>query len=205
MKNFEKNLSKAISEKLNIYKDLENKSDLIERISNIIYDKLKKGGKILFCGNGGSAADAQHLATEFLVRLKPKLNRHSIPSIALTLDPAFLTACGNDFGFENIFSRSLEGIGNKKDVLFAISTSGNSRNIIKALKKAKKMKIQSICLLGKNGGLAKKNCKDMIIVKSTNTARIQETHIFLGHTILEYVEQKLIKSKTIKLINTNFI
>ncbi len=205
MKNFEKSLSKSISEKLKIYHNLQNNFKEIEKISNIIYKKLCNNGKILFCGNGGSASDAQHLATEFLVRLKPKLNRQSIPSIALTLDTTFLTACGNDFGFNNIFSRALEGIGNKKDILFAISTSGNSKNILKVLNKAKKMKIHSICLLGNKGGLAKKNCDDKITVQSKVVARIQEAHIFLGHTILENVEQKLIKSKKIKLINSNSI
>ena len=205
MTNFEKNLSRSISEKLGIYEDLQNNVDQIEKISNFIYKKICSNGKILFCGNGGSASDAQHLATEFLVRLKPKLNRQSNPAIALTLDTTFLTACGNDFGFNNIFSRALEGIGNKNDILIAISTSGNSKNILKVLDKAKKMKIHSICLLGNNGGLAKKNCNDKIIVNSNNVARIQETHIFLGHTILEHVEQKLIKRKKIKLINANSV
>ncbi len=205
MTKFKKNLSKAFSEKLKIIEDLNKKSNQIEKISNIIYKKILKNGKVLFCGNGGSASDAQHLATEFLVRLKPKLNRQSIPSIALSLDVTFITACGNDFGFDNIFSRSLEGIGHKNDILVAISTSGNSKNIINVLKKSKKMKIQSICLLGNKGGLARKICDDMIIVDSSNTARIQETHIFLGHTILEYVEKKLIDNKKIKLINTNSV
>ena len=114
-----------------------------------------KDGKIFFCGNGGSASDSQHLATEFLIRLKPNLNRTAIPAMSLTLDSTALTACGNDFGFENIFARALEGLGNKKDILIVISTSGNSKNIIKVLKKAKKMKIFTIGLLGNKGGKQK--------------------------------------------------
>ena len=205
MQSFEENFSNSISEKLKIYEKLKKNSKDLNKIINIIFKKTKNNGKILFCGNGGSASDAQHLATEFLVRLKPKLNRQSIPSISLTLDSIFLTACGNDFGFENVFSRALEGIGCSKDVLFAISTSGNSKNILNVLKKAKKMKIYSICLLGKGGGIAKKYSDDTIIIQSENVARIQEAHIFLGHIILEGVEEKLIKSDKIKLINPNTI
>ena len=145
MTNFEKNLSQSISEKLGIYKNLQNNVDQIEKISNCIYKKLSNNGKILFCGNGGSASDAQHLATEFLVRLKPKLNRQSIPAIALTLDTTFLTACGNDFGFNNIFSRAIESIEVKKIycLLFPLL---KFKNILKVLNKAKNEN-SPICLL----------------------------------------------------------
>ena len=154
--------------------------------------KLQKGGKLLLCGNGGSAADAQHLAAEFLVRLRPSVNRKAIPAISLAQDTSTLTACGNDYSFDDIFVRTLQAIGSKKDILICISTSGNSKNIIKVLKEAKKKNIFTIGFLGKNGGKAKKNCDIKLIVKSNVTARIQECHIFLGHFILQSVEELII-------------
>ena len=147
----------------------------------------------MICGNGGSAADAQHLAAEFLIRLRPNVNRESWPVISLALDTSTLTACGNDYSFDEIFSRPLSGIGNQGDVLLTISTSGNSKNLIKAHKIAKKKKISTISFLGKGGGKLKNISDVEIIVPSKNTARIQETHIFLGHFIFEQVENLLIK------------
>ena len=164
----------------------------IKKIINKIYQTLKKGKKIFICGNGGSAADAQHLAAEFLIRLTKNVKRKSYPVIPLALDTSTLTACGNDIGFEQIFSRTLEGIGNKGDSLIVISTSGNSKNILRVLKEAKKKKISSIGFLGSNGGKCKKQTDLKIIVPSSNTARIQECHIFLGHVIFSAVEKKLI-------------
>jgi len=161
---------------------------------NKIYKKIKKGGKVFLCGNGGSAADAQHLAAEFLIRLRPHINRNPIAALSLAMDTSTLTACGNDYSFNEIFSRNLMALGSKKDVLIAISTSGRSSNIIKVLKTAKKMKIFSISFLGNNGGLAKKYSAISLIVKSNVTARIQESHIFLGHYIFESIENKLIKN-----------
>jgi len=160
-----------------------------------IFITIKKGGKIFICGNGGSAADAQHLAAEFLVRLNPKINRKPIPMLSLAMDTSTLTACGNDFDFKYIFSRNLEALGSKKDLLIAISTSGNSRNIIEVLKKSKKKKIFSICLLGFRGGAAKKLSNLNIIVPHQKVARIQECHIFLGHFILNKVESMLLNSR----------
>ena len=107
---------------------------------NIIYKKLKKGGKIFICGNGGSAADAQHLSAEFLVRLRPNVNRIPLPVISLALDTSTITACGNDLGFEKLFERNLQALGTNKDLLLAISTSGNSKNILNVLNYAKKKK-----------------------------------------------------------------
>ncbi len=198
-KNFKINFKNSISDKISLLKNLDSQSDEIVKIINKITNSIEKGGKLLFCGNGGSASDAQHLAAEFLVRLKPMINRNSIPALSLTLDSTTLTACGNDYGFENVFSRALEGLGNKKDILIAISTSGNSKNILKVLKKAKSMKIFSIAFLGKKGGKAKKLCNIPFIVKNNIVARIQETHIFVGHTVLETVEKNLIKSKFLTL------
>ena len=163
-------------------------------ISKILLTVRGKG-KIMLCGNGGSAADAQHLAAEFLIRLRPKINRPPIPAISLAQDTSTITACGNDYNFEIQFSRCLEALGKKNDILIAISTSGNSKNIINVLKQAKKMNIFSICFLGCNGGKAKKLCNLPLIVESDNTARIQEAHIFLGHFIFENVENKLLKLK----------
>ena len=166
----------------------------IKKAVDIIYKSLKKGGKILLCGNGGSAADAQHLAAEFLVRLRPKVNRSPIPAISLVMDTSTLTAMCNDISFDEIFSRNLEVIGNRNDILIAISTSGQSKNIIKVLQKSKKKKIFSIGFLGYSGGKAKKWCNLPIVVDSKTTARIQEAHIFLGHYIFEKVEDLILKN-----------
>lgn len=158
-----------------------------------IFSTIKNGGKVFICGNGGSAADAQHLSAEFLVRLNPKINRRPFPMISLAMDTSTLTACGNDFDFKYIFSRNLEALGSRKDLLIAISTSGNSKNIIEVLKQSKKMKIFSIGLLGSNGGMAKRLSNLNITVPHKKVARIQECHIFLGHFILDRVETMLIK------------
>lgn len=160
-----------------------------------IFLTIKNGGKIFICGNGGSAADAQHLSAEFLVRLNPKINRKPFPMISLAMDTSTLTACGNDFDFKYIFSRNLEALGSKKDLLIVISTSGNSKNIIEVLKQSKKMKIFSIGFLGSNGGAAKKLSNLNIIVPHVKVARIQECHIFLGHFILNRVEKMLLNKK----------
>ena len=160
-----------------------------------IFSTIKNRGKVFICGNGGSAADAQHLSAEFLVRLNPKINRKPFPMISLAMDTSTLTACGNDFDFKYIFSRNLEALGSKKDLLIVISTSGNSKNIIEVLKKSKKMKIFSIGLLGSNGGTAKKLSNLNIIVPHQKVARIQECHIFIGHFILKKVESMLINSR----------
>lgn len=186
-------LKLALESSIKTKKNLINIEKDINRAIKIIYKSLKKKGKIFFCGNGGSAADAQHLAAEFLIRLRPNVNRNSIPAISLTMDSSTLTACGNDYGFEKIFSRPFEALVNKNDILITISTSGNSKNILDVLKKAEKNKIYSIGLLGSNGGRAKKYCNLSLIVKSDSVARTQESHIFLGHYILEAVENMLIK------------
>jgi D-sedoheptulose 7-phosphate isomerase len=160
---------------------------------NIIYKKLKKGGKIFICGNGGSAADAQHLSVEFLVRLRPKVNRKPFAAISLAQDVSTITACGNDYNYHDLFSRNLEALGVKNDLLIVISTSGNSKNIIKVLKKARSNKIKSIALLGMKGGKAKGISDLDIILSESNVARIQEAQIFLGHYIFEKAEDLLIR------------
>ena len=163
----------------------------IDNFSDKISSKISSGGKILTCGNGGSSCDAQHLVAELVVRLTPKKKRKSIPAIYLGMDMATITACGNDLGYDQIFSRSLEGIGKKNDILICYSTSGKSKNIIKVLNKAKQLEIYSISFLGKGGGPAKKLSSEHIIVPSNNVMRIQESHLFLTHYLAELIEKKL--------------
>lgn len=187
---FKKEIEKAISIKKTLYK-------LEPKITKAIYmmsETLESGKKVLLCGNGGSAADAQHLAAEFLVRLRPNVNRKSYPVISLAQDISTITACGNDLGFENIFKRNFEGLANKGDLLIIFSTSGNSKNIINVLHAAQKKGITSISFLGNRGGKCKNLSNLDIVIPSKNTARIQECHIFLGHLIFEQVENKLIGS-----------
>jgi D-sedoheptulose 7-phosphate isomerase len=153
---------------------------------------LRNGGKIMFCGNGGSAADAQHLATELLIRLRGTVARHSWPALALTLDAAAMSAAANDFGFEEIFARPLSGLGQAGDVLFGITTSGRSANVIRALQVAREMGIVTVGLLGGQGGPARGYCDHAMIVPDDDTARIQECHITLGHVILTLLEDRLV-------------
>ena len=166
----------------------------IDEVIKLIYSRIKKNGKVFICGNGGSAADAQHLAAEFIVRLRPKINRKPLPAVSIVGDTSTITACSNDYDFSQVFKRNLEALATKKDLLLTISTSGNSKNIVEVLKYAKKNSIKSIGFLGSTGGKAKNYCDNSLIVKSNNVARIQEAHIFLGHYILEKVEDLLIKN-----------
>jgi D-sedoheptulose 7-phosphate isomerase len=188
-----KSLGEKIDNSCKVKKNLLQIEIDINKAINIVYKSIKNGGKLLLCGNGGSAADAQHLAAEFLIRLRPNINRKPFAALTLAQDTSTITACSNDYNFNFIFSRNLEALGHEKDVLIAISTSGNSKNIIEVLKVAKKKKIYSIGFLGSKGGNAKKNCNLPLIVDSDNTATIQECHIFLGHFILEKVEDLLEK------------
>ena len=197
MKNNKKKFLKSIKENINLKKKLIHLNDKINKSIEIIFDTLKNKNKVFICGNGGSAADAQHLSAEFLVRLRPNVDRKPLPIISLALDTSTITACGNDYNFDKIFSRNLEALATKGDLLICISTSGNSKNILNVLKTAKKLEINSLSFLGKGGGKAKKLSKNNIIVPHNNTARIQEAHIFLGHFILEIVEDLLLQKKLI--------
>ena len=163
----DKNLKKTIDNSIAAKKSLLLIEDKINQAIDIIAKKLIFGGKIFLCGNGGSAADAQHLAAEFLIRLDPKNNRIPIPAISLATDISTITACGNDFSFDKIYSRNLDALASKKDVLITISTSGNSKNIIKVLQTAKKKKIFSIGFFGTKGGKAKNITDLSLIVKSS--------------------------------------
>ncbi len=181
-------LKKSINQHQTVFENLHKNEKTIVGCIKLIVQQLRKKGKILICGNGGSAADAQHLVAELLVRLKPNSNRAPLPAISLAMDTSTITACSNDLGYDNLFSRNFKALHNKNDILIVISTSGNSKNIINVLKEAKKNKIITIGFLGSGGGKAKKFCRKSIIVKSNNVARIQEAHIFLGHYIIEQVE-----------------
>ena len=163
-------------------------SDFIQ-ILDACAASIKSGNKIMFFGNGGSAADAQHLATELTVRFIE--NRKAIAAIALTTDTSTLTATGNDFGFDHIFSRQIEAIGQAGDIAIAISTSGKSPNIIKALEMARSKDILTIGLSGRDGGLMPALCDNMIIIPSDITSRIQEMHILIGHMLCGGLEKKL--------------
>ena len=163
----------------------------ISRAVTIVRDALKKDNKILLCGNGGSAADSQHIATEFTIQLSHEIKRKGLPAIALTTDTSALTAGGNDIGFENTFARLVEALGRKGDVLVCLSTSGNSENIIRAVEKAHENGMTVIGLLGRDGGKLKSRCDLPIVVPSDNTQRIQEGHITIGHIVSELVEMEL--------------
>jgi len=149
----------------------------------------REGGKILICGNGGSAADSQHMAGEFVNRFK--LERPALPCLSLTTDSSVLTSIANDYDFESIFSKQVQAYGQKKDILIGISTSGNSKNIIKAMNAAREKEMYSIGFIGNNGGVIKDLCDLPIIVSSSNTPRIQEAHELVIHAICEIVEKEL--------------
>ncbi len=193
-----KTLLKAIDESVFLKKRLIDQHKKISLIITELYRCLKNKKKILICGNGGSAADSDHLATEFIVRLRPKINRRALKIFSLTFNTSTITATGNDYGFEKIFSRNLEALGEKGDILIVLTTSGNSKNVLRALTLSKKMKIKSIGFLGYNGGKAKKLCDIALVIPSKNTARIQEEHKFLGHYILEQIETMLLSDKKFK-------
>jgi D-sedoheptulose 7-phosphate isomerase len=189
---------KLIKEQL--IESIEIKKEVLDRLpskiaglASVLADCLKKGNKILLCGNGGSAADAQHLAAELMVRLRSNCRDFPLPAIALSTDTSILTACANDFGFENIFSRQIQALGKKGDCLIVISTSGNSENIILAAKQARKLGLKVIGFLGKDGGKLKKLVDYPFLVPSKNVPRIQETHITVGHIVLELVEDLVTK------------
>jgi D-sedoheptulose 7-phosphate isomerase len=161
----------------------------IEKAASLVLEAYKKGKKTLLAGNGGSAADAQHIAAEFVSRFY--IDRPGIPSLALTTDTSVITGIGNDYGYEKIFSRQLQGMGNEGDVFIGITTSGNSPNILEALDECKKRKIITIGLTGASGGKIADKCDLCIKVPSVETPRIQEAHILIGHIICCIVENEL--------------
>ena len=164
-------------------------SDAIELVGQVLIETLKQGGKILLCGNGGSAADCQHIAAELVVQYQK--NRQAMAAIALTTDSSILTAHSNDFGFETVYSRQIEAIANEKDCLIAISTSGCSKNILKAVEAANLKGLTVIGLTGNEGGELISHATHSIVVPSNVTARIQEAHILIGHWWCGAIEEAL--------------
>jgi D-sedoheptulose 7-phosphate isomerase len=170
---------------------LQQCSGEISKAIDLIIKTFTAKKKVLLCGNGGSAADAQHLATEFVIRLSPHIKRPGLPAIALTTDSSMLTAGANDIGYDNVYSRSIEALGNEGDLLIGISTSGNSESINRAFQKAREKKMPTIGFLGKDGGKSKSLVDLSIIIPSNDTQRIQEGHITIGHIIFQQVEQEM--------------
>ena len=167
----------------------ESKLSEIAEMVDLILTAYRNGGKVIFCGNGGSAADAQHLAAELVGRFK--LERRAYPAIALNTNTSILTALSNDYGYETVFSRQVEALANKNDIIIGLSTSGNSPNIIKAIEAAKARGSKTIGLTGGNGGRLAEVVDLNITVPSDNTPRIQEAHITIGHIVCELVEREL--------------
>ena len=171
---------------------------LIE-MGEMVVTSILQGGKVLICGNGGSAADAQHLTAEFLIRLTSDVNREGIPAISLLQDSSTFTAAINDFNPKDLFKRNLQTLAKPKDILLAISTSGNSENIIQVLKTAQEINIKTMGFLGSDGGESLKYCNLSFLVPSNKTARIQEVHITAGHALIEYVEDRLLQEGFLNL------
>ncbi len=189
------NIQKAIEESIKV-KELVLKDELnkvLVEIGELIVKSILQGGKVLLCGNGGSAADAQHLTAEFLIRLTSEVNREGIPAISLLQDSSTFTAAVNDFNPNELFKRNFQTLSKPEDILMAISTSGNSENIVKVLETAKKTNNKTVGFLGSEGGKSLKYCDVAFVVPSNKTARIQEAHITAGHAVIEYVEARLIE------------
>ena len=193
--NKEKFITESLKESSDTKLKIEQtcKEDIL-KAANILSEVYRNGSKLLLCGNGGSAADCQHIATELMIRLSHNIQRPALPAIALTTDTSNLTAGGNDIGFENVFARNVEGLGNKGDALIAISTSGNSDNVIKAVEMAHTKGMKVIGLLGSEGGKLKPIVDLPIVIPSSNVQRIQEGHITVAHIICELVEDELYSS-----------
>jgi D-sedoheptulose 7-phosphate isomerase len=184
---------KEIEFSIEVKKQVLANSEIIEKVEKLVEDcltVLKSGGKIIFCGNGGSFSDSQHLAAEFVSRLR--FDRAPLASIALGTNSSNMSAIGNDYGFESVFSRELLALSGKNDIFIPISTSGNSPNVVNAINAAKELGIKICGLTGGTGGLMKDLC-DTIIVPDPRTEKIQEVHIMLGHIICYLIEEKIFK------------
>ncbi len=185
----QREIAKRLQESAQVSSALaESKIDAIERIISLITSAYRVGGKVVLFGNGGSAADAQHIAGELVGKFK--LDRQALPAIALTTNTSILTAVANDYGYETVFSRQVEALVNEKDVVIGISTSGDSPNVIEAIKMAKKKGAKTIGLTGGDGGKLAEVADLVLAVPSDNTPRIQETHITIGHIVCELVERE---------------
>ena len=168
---------------------LHSLNDDVLRAGQMAAQTLRQGGKVLFCGNGGSAADSQHLAAELTGRFIK--DRRPLAAVALSTDTSALTCIANDYSFDEVFARQVAGLGRAGDMLIGISTSGNSRNVIRAVEEAQKLGMQSVGLLGRDGGQLRALCNHAIVVPHNVTARIQECHILIGHTLCGLIEQEL--------------
>jgi len=191
MYTYEMDSTKLLSSKIEMINvllfNLVNKhGETFAKCSEIVANGLKNDKTIFWCGNGGSAAESSHLAVELIGRFKN--NRRSLPSLSLNADTSAITCIANDFGYDEIFARQLEGLGKQGDVLIVLSSSGKSENILRVLRKAKEIGISSIALLGKGGGQAVGLSDFAIVIESEETARIQEMHLLLGHTLCEFAE-----------------
>lgn len=184
-----KTFNQELNEHLQVVQLAQSCSEAIENAAKLLIKNFQNGGKVLLCGNGGSAADAQHIAAEFVVRYQ--LKRRALPAIALTTDSSILTAHANDFDFDSVFARQIEALGNAGDVLIAISTSGNSKNVVQAAQIARVKSMNVIALTGETGGTLSQFANHLIAVPSKITARIQETHILIGHYWCGVVEGSL--------------
>jgi D-sedoheptulose 7-phosphate isomerase len=188
------NSTKLLSEKVNTLQNLlsnliDEHGAAFETCAKIFADTLRNGNTIFWCGNGGSASESSHLAVELIGRFKN--NRNPLPSISLNSDSTAITCIANDFGYDQIYSRQLDGLAKPGDLLVALSTSGKSENIVNVLKMARSKGVTSISLLGKGGGTAPEISDHFILVKSDETARIQEIHLLIGHTFCEFAELDL--------------
>jgi D-sedoheptulose 7-phosphate isomerase len=178
-----------VRELISLLDALNELDGVVEEVGAIAAQRLKNGHKLLFCGNGGSASDSQHLAAELTGRFIK--DRRPLAAIALTTDSSALTSIGNDYSFDEVFARQAMALGRKGDVLVGISTSGNSKNIIRAFEEAKLIGMTTVGLLGRDGGHLRTLCNYAIVVPSDVTARIQESHILIGHTLCGLIEQNL--------------
>jgi D-sedoheptulose 7-phosphate isomerase len=186
-------INSHIKELIDILKNFEaSSSDVVAKIVNSISETFENGGKILICGNGGSAADSQHFAAEFVSSFSKDIQRKSLPALALTTDSSIITAYSNDYGFEGIFARQVEAFGKPGDILIALSTSGNSLNCIKAIEMAKGLGLKTISFTG-NSGKLRNNVDINLGVPSSNTQIIQEVHLVAYHLIVEIIEEKLFR------------
>jgi len=167
----------------------ETMESQVDGVARLTQEALEGGGRLFFCGNGGSAADAQHLAAEYVVRFAR--NRRALPALALTTDTSVLTAGGNDFGFETIFARQVEALATKGDILFLHSTSGESENLLRAAEAARAKGVITVAFLAKGGGRLAGKVDRALVIPTTSTARAQELHLALGHTICQLVEEAL--------------
>jgi D-sedoheptulose 7-phosphate isomerase len=189
MNNFSPNLDRAINDSIRTLESLKNLGPKVTLATDLIEQCLRAGNKLLICGNGGSATDASHFATELVVRFTK--DRRALPAICLTSDSGILTAAGNDYGFDEVFARQVAAFGVPGDLLICLTTSGKSQNLIRALQEAKARKLKTIAFLGRDGGSTRGIADLDLLVKSDSTARVQEAHQLLLHVVCEIVESHL--------------